>query len=138
MFSHHLSSFPQPQTKQERAGEVDGELVTRVRDQYQTLFGSDEAKELISMYDGAEESVKLLRERNYTLGVLSNGSLKGRSVGLSLTTKLFKMSHVVLIALKRDLGHLFDHFAFAMAEANKPNPTKYLQVAFLPHCLPDC
>jgi HAD superfamily hydrolase (TIGR01549 family) len=92
--------------RKERAGEVDGELVTRVRDQYQTLFGSDEAKELISMYDGAEESVKLLRERNYTLGVLSNGSLK---------------------ALKRDLGHLFDHFAFAMAEANKPNPTKYLQ-----------
>lgn len=48
-----------------------------MRDEYQQLFASDEVKGLISMYEGAEEGVKQLKERNYVLGVLSNGSLKG-------------------------------------------------------------
>lgn len=77
-----------------------------VRDEYQRLFASAEVKELIAMYDGAEDGAQRLKACDFVLGVLSNGSLK---------------------ALERDLGHIFESFAFTVTEADKPDPTKYLQ-----------
>jgi hypothetical protein len=72
---------------QEREGQINEALVVGVRDEYQRLFASAEVKELIAMYDGAEDGAQRLKACDFVLGVLSNGSLKGndnRSARLSL------------------------------------------------------
>lgn len=110
---------------QERNGEVDERLVVDVRDEYQRLFASDDVKDLITMYDGAEEGARQLKERNYILGVLSNGSLKGIAFRLQRPNA---NSYAISTALQRDLGHIFPLFAFAVTEADKPDTTKFLRV----------
>ena len=80
-------AFLTRKANQEREGQINEALVVGVRDEYQRLFASAEVKELIAMYDGAEDGAQRLKACDFVLGVLSNGSLKGssnRSACLSL------------------------------------------------------
>lgn len=79
--------------------------MAHLRDEFTKEFGSPENKSLITLYEGTEDGLKVLREMKLGLGVLSNGSMK---------------------SLQRDLGDLFSYFKFVIAEANKPDPTIFL------------
>jgi len=117
---------------QEREGQINEALVVGVRDEYQRLFASAEVKELIAMYDGAEDGAQRLKACDFVLGVLSNGSLKGSYLHYACLSLLRRSQHMcgcgARVALERDLGHIFESFAFTVTEADKPDPTKYLQV----------